>query len=105
MTPQERKMKEFKRRNRKVNATFYENESLVDGVDYVSCPVSGERMSSISKAYITRTLGMSVDEYDTKYPNTKKCSDARIKNISTGMNKIDPETGLTKHKIARIKAI
>ena len=104
MTPQERKLKEFLRRNNKYNAHLYE-DGKVEGVDYLICPESKARLTQISKAYITKTLGMTVEEYDAKYPNIKKCSDARINNIKAGVNQIDPETGLTKHKIARIKAI
>lgn len=89
-----KKLAEFLKRNARRNADLYE-KGKVEGDDYVVCPVSN---------YIKSVLGMSEEEYYSKYPNVQRVSKALNRNISKGVTTVDPETGLTKHAIAVIKS-
>lgn len=93
----------FKKRNQKRNAHLYQ-PNLIQGYDYIVCPVSDERLLNIRSSYITRVLGMTVDEYDKKYPNIQKTCQAHQHNIKRGLHKIDTVTGLTKYEIGQLKA-
>lgn len=97
------KLIEFIKRNQKRNAALYLPECVED-IDYVMCPVSGQRLSMIKKSYIERVLGLTVSEYDKKYPGIRKVSQRRKENIKSGLKEIDAETGLTKYEIGQIKA-
>lgn len=98
------KVQVFLTRNKRQNGDLY-NEGMIDGYDYVLCPVSGARMKMITRDYITNVLEMSVDEYDTLYPNVKKMADKRIEKIKQNLKSIDEETGLTKHQLSVKKSI
>lgn len=98
-----KKLKEFIKRNKKRNAHLY-NEALVEGIDYIVCPVSNERLSVIKSSYIERVLEMSVDDYDTLYPGVRGVSQARKNNIKKGLHEIDPASGKTKYQISQEKA-
>lgn len=93
------KIKQFIKRNKRRNNHLYK-ENLIEGYDYVICPISNERLSMIKSNYITKVLGMSVKKYDKLYPNQQKICKQRIKNISNGLNKLDIKTGLTKHQLS-----
>lgn len=97
------KLDQFKLRNRKRNSHLY-LEGLVEGLDYVTCPVSGERLSMIRNDYIVKILNMDPIEYWNRYPNVPRCSVARQHNIKTGLAEIDTDTGLTKHQKSIIKS-
>jgi len=93
------KLQQFKERNRKRNAHLY-IDGLIEGYDYVVCPISKERMSMIKKSYITNVLGITEDEY----PNIQRVCLKRKENIKSGLKQIDLETGLTKHELSVEKA-
>lgn len=97
------KLKKFIKRNRKRNARLYQ-PNLIQGYDYIVCPVSGERLLNIRTNYIVNVLEMTCEEYDKKYPNIQKSCHAHKINIKLGLQKIDNITGLTKHQIGKIKA-
>lgn len=99
----DKKIEQFKKRNRKRNAHLYLDEK-VEGTDYIVCPVSNERLSMIKSSYIERVLGMSVEEYDMLYPSVRGVSQARKNNIKKGLHEIDPSTGKTKYQISQEKA-
>ena len=90
-------------RNKVRNANLY-NADMVEGIDFVMCPHTNTRKTMIEAKYITSVLGMTVDEYDKLYPNIQKIATSRMEKVKEGLQKIDSETGLTKHKIAQIKS-
>jgi hypothetical protein len=93
------KIEVFRIRNRKRNKHLYADD-LVEGVDYLVCPVSQERVSVIGSHYIRYTLEMDPKEYWRLYPNLPNCSPKRHNNIKRGLSKIDNTTGLTKHALS-----
>ena len=97
------KLEQFKRRNKKRNAHLYLPDRT-EGVDYIVCPVSCERLSMIKVSYIERVLGMTVQEYDALYPGVRRVSESRKNNIKQGLKEIDPATGKTKYQISQEKA-
>lgn len=97
------KIEQFKKRNQKRNAHLYQTDRI-EGVDYIVCPVSHERLSMIKSSYIERVLIMTVDQYDALYPGIRGVSEARKKNIKTGLHQVDPVTGKTKYEIGQEKA-
>lgn len=97
------KIEEFVRRSQYRNPHLYK-DSAEEGYDYVVCPVSMARMSMIKSSYIERILGMSVEEYDSKYPSIRKIAQKRKVNISDGLQQIDPATGKTKYELSQEKA-
>ena len=97
------KLEQFKRRNKKRNAHLYLPDRT-EGVDYIVCPVSCERLSMIKVSYIERVLGMTVQEYDALYPGVRRVSESRKNNIKQGLKEIDPVTGKTKYQISQEKA-
>lgn len=94
---------QFKKRNRKRNAHLYLDEKI-EGVDYIVCPASNERLSMIKSSYIERVLEMSVEEYDRRYPGVRGVTQARKNNIKKGLHEIDLESGKTKYQISQEKA-
>lgn len=97
------KLDEFIKRNRKRNSHLYES-GLIEGEDFVVCPVSKQRLSMIKSSYIEQILGMTVDEYDKLYPGCRRVSQRRRQNIQKGLQLIDESTGLTKHRLACVKS-
>jgi hypothetical protein len=97
------KIEEFCARSRYRNPHLY-TDSAVCGQDYVVCPVSNARMLIIRTDYITNVLSMTVEEYDRLYPHVQKRCVAHQNNIRAGIQKIDPETGLTKYQLSQRKA-
>jgi hypothetical protein len=93
------KLTQFIKRNKKRNAHLYKN-GVVEGYDYVICPISGERLSMIKENYITNILGMVVEEY----PITQRICNKRKENIQQGLKQIDTNTGLSKYELGQIKA-
>lgn len=98
-----KKIKEFIKRNRYRNSHLY-NSELKEGIDYIVCPVSNERLSMIKKSYIERVLEMTVEDYDNLYPGIRGVSNARKQNIKKGLKQIDPATGKTKYQMSQEKA-
>lgn len=98
-----KKIEQFKKRNRKRNAHLYQADKI-ERIDYIVCPVSQERVSMIKSSYIERVLSMTVDDYDALYPGVRGVSEARKKNIKKGLQQVDPITGKTKYKISQEKA-
>jgi hypothetical protein len=94
-----KKLTEFIKRNKKRNAHLYQ-PGMTAGHDYVTCPISGQRLSMIKDNYITKILGMPVDQY----PGVQRICDKRKENIKTGLKKIDPVTGLTKYEVSQVQA-
>lgn len=97
------KLNDFIKRNQKRNIDLY-NSDCVEGIDYVVCPASRQRLSMIKKSYIERILGLTVEEYDQLYPGARKISQRRQHNIKHGLKKIDSATGLTKYELGQQKA-
>ena len=97
------KLENFIKRNRRRNSHLYA-PGLSQGDDFVVCPVSLERLSMIKSSYIQKILGMTVDEYDQKYPGIQKICNSRKKNISAGLQTIDPVSGLTRYQFSQTKA-
>lgn len=97
------KIQQFIGRNRKRNSHLYD-DNLINGIDYIVCPVTQARLSMIKTSYITKVLGMTVDEYDQLYPGVRGVSPARKENIKQGVQRIDPTTGLTNYEHGQIKA-
>lgn len=93
------KLKKFIARNRKRNSHLYE-PGMIEGYDYIVCPISQARLSMIKNNYITRVLGMSLDEY----PDIERVCEKRKQNIKFGLQKIDPATGITNYEKGQIKA-
>lgn len=93
------KLASFIKRNKKRNAHLYQ-PGLIEGHDYVTCPVSGERLSMIKDNYITKILDMAVEEY----PNVQRICHRRRENIKHGLHQIDPTTGLTRYEVGQIQA-
>ena len=97
------KLEEFIKRNRKRNAKLYKS-GLIEGEDYIICPVSNERLRIIKSTYITNVLGMTVEDFWKHYPTTQRVCRKRSETISNALKQIDEETGLTKHKLSTVKA-
>lgn len=97
------KIEQFVKRNRKRNAHLYV-DGLVEGFNFIVCPVTGARLSMIKSTYIVNVLGMTIEEYDRLYPRKRKISQARQNNIKQGLQVIDPTTGLTKYEVSQIKS-
>lgn len=97
------KIEQFKTRNRRRNADLYQADKI-EGIDYIICPVSLERLSMIKKSYIERVLKMTVVEYDNQHPGARGSSLARTRNIKKGLHLKDPVSGKTKYEISQEKA-
>jgi len=93
------KLEQFKKRNRLRNAHLYA-DGLIEGYDYVICPISNERMSMIKQNYIIRILNMKPDNY----PDIQRVCNKRKDNIKNGLKEIDPILGISKYEIGQIKA-
>lgn len=97
------KLNQFIKRNQKRNAHLYSN-LLQEGIDYVVCPASAQRLLIIRTDYITKVLGMSIEHYDQTYPGTQKRCHAHRQNIKQGLHKLDSKTGLTRYEAGQVKA-
>jgi hypothetical protein len=93
------KLLQFIKRNKRRNAHLYQS-NLTEGYDYVVCPISGERVSMIKNNYITKILGMKIEDY----PNVQRICKSRIENIKNGLHEIDPVSGLTRYELGQTKA-
>lgn len=83
--------------------TFYE-EGKVEGVDYVVCPLLGFRRVRLDARY-TKSVGFTnYSDYETLFPGTPKAASSLAKNIASGLNEVDPETGLTKYEMSQVAA-
>lgn len=82
---------------------LYEDDA-VEIQDYVECPISGIRFSMLNEKHITGTLGMSVDEFDSLYPNLIKVSNNHKQKVKEVLQTIDENTGKTIHQTAIEKA-
>jgi hypothetical protein len=93
------KLEQFISRNKKRNKHLYLAD-LVEGHDYVVCPISQARLSMIKDNYITKILEISVDSY----PQCQRICEKRKQNIKQGLHQIDVQTGLTRYEIGQQKA-
>lgn len=93
------KLVEFIKRNKKRNQHLYADQ-LIEGHDYVICPISHERMSMIKDNYIIKILGMTPEDY----PKVQRICNKRKENIKRGLHQIDPVSGLTKYEVGQTKA-
>jgi hypothetical protein len=93
------KLAEFIKRNRRRNDRLYQ-PGMIKGQDYVVCPISNERLSMIKDNYITCVLGMNVQDY----PLVQRICQGRKENIKQGLQKINPDSGLTAYETGQIKA-
>jgi hypothetical protein len=94
------KLNECIKNNKRDCTDLYDDPSKVELVDYILCPVYGIRMRQMKTTYITGILKMSMEEFETKYPNFQRDTSARADNVKKGLTKIDPNTGLTKHRLS-----
>jgi hypothetical protein len=92
------KLEKFVVRNRTRNKHLYE-DGLIELVDYIVCPVSGARLSMIKSSHIVINLGMTVAEFDERFPDTVKSCQSRNDKIIKSLREQD-ENGLTKHQIS-----
>ncbi len=97
------KIEQFKKRNQKRNAHLYSPE-MIEGIDYILCPVSRERLSMIKRSYVERVLCMNMQDYDNLYPTLQKVAKRRSENIKIGLKEVDLATGLTKYELSQTKA-
>lgn len=88
-----KKLEDFIKRNRKRNAHLYDI-GMIEGLDYVLCPVSNERMVMITTQYIQNVLQISVGDFLEKFPNVQRTASARATRIATAMQETD-ENGQT----------
>lgn len=97
------KIEQFKKRNQKRNAHLYSPE-MIEGIDYILCPVSRERLSMIKRSYVERVLCMNMQDYDNLYPTLQKVAKRRSENIKISLKEVDLATGLTKYELSQTKA-
>lgn len=100
------KIKKFIQRNKKNNVNLYDMSSDMEGNEYIICPLLGERLRLISKEYITETIGWTIEEFETKFPQfsplpyytsgTKEVRKAALQAVG--------KDGLTSHARGRAKA-
>jgi len=93
------KLDQFIARNQKRNSHLWAI-GLVEGYDYVVCPISKQRLSMIKNNYIVNILEMDL----TAYPITQRICNKRKDNIKLGLQIIDVNTGLTKYEVGQQKA-
>ncbi|CAB4129568.1 hypothetical protein UFOVP116_42 [uncultured Caudovirales phage] len=98
------KIEEFIKRNRKRNAHLYQ-DGTVENIDYVVCPVTGERRSMITEPYVSKILGLTMEQFKTQYPTALLMTPSHIENVKSGLKEIDAATGLTKHELAKQKSM
>lgn len=84
--PQLKKMVEHRVRNMRTNAHLWE-EGKTFGYDYVTCPIMGTRMSMLRTDYIEKILNMTIEEYDSRFPDYPRVSTSRKENISAGLQR------------------
>jgi len=89
------KVEQFKKRNRRRNKHLYK-KGLLEGYDYIICPMSNERLSMIKSSYIVKVLGITVEEYDKRFPGQPKFCGKRGENLSKGLKRINPATGIRR---------
>ncbi|MFA5396829.1 MAG: hypothetical protein WC346_12550 [Methanogenium sp.] len=98
------KIESFLIRNKRRNSHLWTLDKI-ENVDYIVCPITGTRLSTLSKLYIEKTLCIPYAKFLEMYPNQKLTCDKRYENIKNGLKKIDPETGLTLYEKAHRKAV
>ena len=101
--PRFTKLQHFITRNKRLNKELYE-ENMIEGEDYVVCPVSNCRMLLIRKKYIEKVLEMPYEQYILLYPDINMTSDALYTRIIAGVQKYDETLGMTKHQYSVIQS-
>ena len=86
--------------NKRTCADLYDDPTKVELVDYITCPIHGIRMRQMKTTYITSILQMTMEEFETRFPNFQRDTPSRATNVKAGVAKIDPVTGLTKHQLS-----
>lgn len=109
------KIQKANTRQRNRNPDMYK-AGAVEGDDYISCPVSGIRFTSIRKGHITGTLGSTEEDFYKHFPEIKgKVATVLKNNIAAGLKELAynkdgtpylDETGkhLTKHEVSKMKS-
>ena len=95
--PKKTKLEEFIDRNRHRNQHLY-LDTAIEGIDYVTCPVSRARLRIIRRDYVEKVLGMTFDDYRTQHPDQQMGCRGRVQAIRSGLQKLDPDSGLTAHQ-------
>lgn len=103
MNQKKSKIEGFIKRNKRINSHLYD-DNLVEGYDYVVCPVTNCRISMLKRTYIENILGISIFDFDEKFPNIQKICKKRVDNIKSGLKEIDPISGMTKYDLSQVKA-
>jgi hypothetical protein len=98
------KLERYAAKRRRTHPELYTDDAVA-GEDYVECPVTGARLLSIHTQYITQTLQMTVEQFESLYPDVNRQSTKYFDCIRNGLAKIDPETGMTIYQKARITAV
>lgn len=94
-----KKIEQFVKRNRYRNSHLYDHD-LIEGYDYVVCPISQEHLSMIKDNYIMNVLEMD----PATYPKVQRICLKRKENIKSGLQEIDPIIGLTRYEISQHQA-
>lgn len=85
---------------------LYSDETKVEGVDYLFCPITGLRKTSIRSNYTKLVLGLTIDEYlDLVGKDFPLIAPGHGTKISQSLQEIDPDTGLTKHALSKAKSV
>lgn len=93
----------FLKRNRRVHDELYTNPNLQAGRDYVVCPVSQARMLSMRTYHITHTLGLSLTEFNSRWPGFQRNAECWLDRARAAQHQPDPITGLTPRQISAKK--
>lgn len=109
-----KKIADLDKRSRKIKSRYV--PEAVQGVDYILCPVTQVRFTAIRDPHITGTLGTTVEEYYSHFPELKGIqSSASASKRSSGLKELYiDENGnhvigkdgkpMTKYKVAQQKA-
>lgn len=82
------------------------DDRLKEVIDYIICPITKLRKTSIRKNYTENILGLTMEQYlDIVGKDFVLICSGHKKKISTSLKVIDKETGLTKHELATNKTI
>lgn len=100
-----RRIHEFIRINKLRNANLYELSEDEQNSKFIVCPVTDERVVMIKSTYITSVLGMTVEDFTSRFPDTPRECSSRSENIKKGVNEIDQSTGKSKHQLSVEKSV
>lgn len=59
----------------------------------------------ITEPYVTKILGLTMEQFTAQYPTAALMASSRIENVKAGLKEIDAATGLTKRELAKKKSM